>query len=137
MLEMKDWSKETVLNKYEELKKHMLSVFEKQLDVIHGEFQKSKDVVSGATGQNIFANLNIEIEKVYVRFEDEELQFSIGFLLPKIHCLSTDRDYNPTKDITDISVVYKKLSIDDVSAFINTKKTFMPLAVLLDLDKNL
>jgi hypothetical protein len=38
MLEMKDWSKETVLNKYEELKKHMLSVFEKQLDVIHGEF---------------------------------------------------------------------------------------------------
>lgn len=72
-----------------------------------------------------------------MRFEDEELDFSIGFLLPKIHCLSTDRDYNPIRDITDISVVYKKVTIDDVSAFINTKETFMSLAELLGLGDNL
>ena len=109
MLDMPQWSKETVTSKYEELKKYLLSVFEKQLDIVHGEFQNSKEGVSSETGHSIFANLSIEIEKVYVRFEDEDLEFSIGFLLPKVNCRSTDKNYTPMRNITDTAVVYKSI----------------------------
>ena len=39
------------------------------------------------------ANLKIEIENVYIRFEDEQLEFCIGLLVPEIKCLSTDEHF--------------------------------------------
>ena len=37
MLDMKHWSKETILSKYGELKKHTLEAFEKALGLYMGE----------------------------------------------------------------------------------------------------
>ena len=36
-LDMQDWNKEVILGKYEEAKKHLLAMFEKQLGIMHGE----------------------------------------------------------------------------------------------------
>lgn len=101
---------------------------EKQLEVIHGEFSQSKDSATNETVNSILANLKVEIENVYVRFEDEDLKFAIGFLLPKTSCISTDPDFNPKEGNSDTSVLYKKLTIDDLSVFINNKSTFVPMS---------
>ena len=75
MLDMQQWSKELVLSKYQELKKHLLKAFEKQLAIVNGEFKNAKEGGDANWGgvEAILANLKIEIDKVYVRFEDEDL----------------------------------------------------------------
>ena len=75
MLDMQHWSKELVLSKYQELKKHLLKAFEKQLAIVNGEFKNAKEGGDANWGgvEAILANLKIEIDKVYVRFEDEDL----------------------------------------------------------------
>lgn len=71
MLDMEHWRKETVIRKYQELKKFTLESFEKQLSIVHGEFEKTKEEVSSETLQSILANIKIDIENIYIRFEDE------------------------------------------------------------------
>ena len=97
MLDMQHWSKELVLSKYQELKKHLLKAFEKQLSIVNGELKDAKEGgdanLSGV--EAILANLKIEIDKVYVRFEDEDLQFSMGWLVPHVMVIGTDEDYVP------------------------------------------
>ena len=49
----------------------------------------------------------------------------MGYLLPKIDVVSTDKNFvEVIEHITDLSVLFKKLKVDDVSAFINTDSNF-------------
>lgn len=48
-------------------------------------------------------------------------------LIPNIKQISTDKHFVPQEEITDMNILYKKLLIDDVSIFINTKDTYRPL----------
>ena len=69
--------------------------------------------------------IKIEIENIYIRFEDEQLKFSMGYLLPKIDVVPTDKNFvEAVEHITDLAVLFKKLKVDDVSAFINTGNNF-------------
>ena len=81
--------------------------------------------MSNETLSAILANLKIEIENIYIRFEDEQLKFSMGYLLPKIDVVPTDKNFvEAVEHITDLAVLFKKLKVDDVSAFINTGSNF-------------
>jgi len=134
MLEMKDWQKETVIQKYQQSKRFHLDNFEKQLGIVHGELKKSKREVNSETMQQIIANLKIEVEKICIMFEDEDLKFSIGLLLPSIKCLSTSDDFNAVRgQIEDVAVLFKKMQVSDVSAFINTSNSFQSLDQTLQL----
>ena len=60
------------MSKYQELKKHLLTMFEKQLSILHGDNKtEHQEATSSSSASAILANLKIEIEKTYVRFEDE------------------------------------------------------------------
>ena len=75
--------------------------------------------------QKILANLKIEIENVYVRFEDEHLKYSMGLLLPKVSCLSMGKDFQEFKGvIKDVAELFKKINAEDCSAYVNTGDSF-------------
>lgn len=49
----------------------------------------------------------------------------MGYLLPKIDIVSTDSNFvEALEHITDLGMLFKKLKVDDVSAFINTGTNF-------------
>ena len=139
MLEMKQWSKETIISRYQEMKKHAMKAFEKALGIFTREFSNDKENQDGMSAQveSIIANLTIDIEQVYIRFEDEGLKFAIGILVPNLNCLSCDKNFSLSQWIDDPSVLYKKIAIDDISVFINTKDTFKPLAKQIYLTESL
>ena len=61
----------------------------------------------------------------------------MGWLVPHVMCIGTDKDYVPQEQIEKTSIIYKKIQISDVSAFINTKNTFKPMAQMLYLGTSL
>ena len=46
------------------------------------------------TINGILANIEVTIENIYVRFEEVDLKFSIGLLIPKIEGYSVDETWN-------------------------------------------
>ena len=59
----------------------------------------------------LIANINIEIENVYLMFEEPNLKFSIGLLLPNIKVQSLDEMWNKMDFIEDPSLIAKLLTI--------------------------
>jgi hypothetical protein len=59
----------------------------------------------------LIANINIEIENVYLMFEEPNLKFSIGLLLPNIKVQSLDELWNKIDFIEDPSLIAKLLTI--------------------------
>ena len=139
MLELSAWKQENIVNWYQNNKKFTLKRFEDNIDLLHGETQQGKGTGSGSdsldTLYKILANISVEIEKVYVRFEDEALEFSIGMLIPSISLKSTDKDFNPIQNIIDTAILFKRINIDDVSLFVNHGSSFRSIRKILHLER--
>ena len=62
----------------------------------NGELAKeaSKLSMTDETINGILANIEVTIENIYVRFEEVDLKFSIGLLIPKIEGYSVDETWN-------------------------------------------
>ena len=113
-----------------------MEAFEKVMETFTKEINNDKEKEDGLSAQfeQIMANMTIDIERVHFRFEDEDLHYAIGILIPNINCLSCDKTFSPMDWINDPSVLYKKLKIDDISVYINTKSTFKSLQEMIYLD---
>jgi len=63
--------------------------------------------------EKLIANINIEIENVYLMFEEPTpgLKFSIGLLLPNIKVQSLDEFWKKIEFIEDPSLIAKLLTI--------------------------
>ena len=56
------------------------------------------------------ANTVIEIDNVYLMYEDQSFKFQIGLLLPKIEVKTINKQGEETTDsVEDCSVLYKRL----------------------------
>lgn len=88
----------------------MLDQQEKNAKIVHGALEKTAEEVTSENIQKILANLKIEVENVYVRFEDETLRFSMGLLLPKVSCLSTKFNFEESDDVIEqVDEIFKKI----------------------------
>lgn len=76
----------------------------------------------------------MEIENTYIRFEDSNLKFDIGILIPRIEMQSTDKKWDFMEKVVDLAVLYKSIAVSRVDAYINYGDTFRPLSQFLELD---
>jgi hypothetical protein len=84
MLEVEKWNEETVIKSYQSAKRSRIKTYEQNTDQFYSHLtQGSKDDTTDLFHQ-ILANLSVEIENVYVRFEDANLKLDIGILIPRI-----------------------------------------------------
>ena len=74
------------------------------------------------------ANISIEIENTYIRFEDTNLKFDIGILIPRIEVASMNKNWDLVQTVLDMAVLYKGLTIYNMDAYINYGDSFKPLA---------
>lgn len=79
--------------------------------------------------------MTIEIENIYIRFEDSNLKFDIGVLIPKIETMSMSKLWEFVERVTDTTVLYKSLTIAKADAFINYGDSHQALENFLDLDR--
>ena len=127
MKKVDKWKKESVYKKYQEMKKQSLKTL---MDHSEMMFEKNKSFASSGlsfTGESLdklIANINIEIENVYLMFEDSMLKFSIGLLLPNIKVQSLDEFWNKIELIEDPSLIAKLLTIQNVSIHVNYGDNF-------------
>ncbi len=70
----------------------------------------------------MLANLKIEVENVHLLYEDSTFKFSTGILLPKIEVYSLNELWELVEQVDDPTVIYKKLTVSNVSVFVNNKK---------------
>ena len=86
MLEVDKWNEQNVKNKYQNAKKASLKTHENNVDVVYAQYQKD-DKMSGFTHETLLqiaANVQITVENVFLMFQEPNLKFSIGLLLPEI-----------------------------------------------------
>lgn len=87
-LEMRDvnkWNEKLVTDKYQESKRASLKTLQNNTDIVYARYQKDEESsFSPEFLQKIAANTSIEIENVYLMYEDESFEFQIGLLLPNI-----------------------------------------------------
>ena len=71
MLKVWRWNEETVINSYQNAKRQKLKTYENNVDIVysHLHHQSSQSNTLDLL-QKIACNITIEIENVYVRFED-------------------------------------------------------------------
>lgn len=76
-----------------------MKAFEKALGIFTRELSNDKENKEGMSAkvEEIIANLTIDVEQVYIRFEDEGLKFAIGILVPNLNCLSCDKNFEPSQ----------------------------------------
>ena len=105
-------------------KKHHLKIFEDNIDIVHriGELGKQGSQLGSITEETLnsfIANTEITIENIYIRFEETDLKFCMGLLIPKVEGYSVDSAWNKVEKVIQTAVLYKKMTIQDVSLFVN------------------
>ena len=84
---------------------------------------KDKDPDSPSNFVNkTIGNIKLEITNVYLMFENKTFNFSAGLLIPKIQVDSLDELWNKIDRVVDPSVILKKVTVSDISAFVNRNK---------------
>ncbi len=74
-----------MINSYQNAKRQKLKRYENNVDMVYSHLQQQSSKSNTIELlRNIASNISIEIENVYVRFEDQNLKFSIGILIPRI-----------------------------------------------------
>ena len=114
-------------------------MFEDHIDIVHriGELEKQGSAlgsISEDTLNSFIANTEITIENIYVRFEETDLKFSMGLLIPRVVGYSVDSTWNKVERVIYTAVMYKKMTIEDVSLFVNYGEKFSSIDQILDLE---
>jgi hypothetical protein len=102
-----------------------------------GELEKQGSAlgsISEDTLNSFIANTEITIENIYVRFEETDLKFSMGLLIPRVVGYSVDSTWNKVERVIYTAVMYKKMTIEDVSLFVNYGEKFSSIDQILDLE---
>lgn len=69
------------------------------------------------------ANVQVKIERVYIRIEDPDFPFALGILIPSINVESADKLWNIiTKACENPSIFYKNINVLGFSIFLETQK---------------
>lgn len=131
MLDVDKWNDALVIKKYQESKRASLKTLQNNTDIVYAEFQHEEtSSFSPEYLQKIAANTSIEIENVYLMYEDKSFKFQIGVLLPKIEVNSINKLGELIDCVEDCSVLFKLLKVQDVSFFVNHEK-YKPINDLL------
>ena len=102
-----------------------------------GELGKQGSMFGNMTEDTLnsfIANTEITIENIYIRFEETDLKFSMGLLIPKVEGYSVDSAWNKVERVVSAAVMYKKMTIQDVSLFVNYGEKFASIDQLLALE---
>ena len=68
---------------------------------------------------NIIQNLKISVERIYVRIEMPEYEFSLGVLLPSIHVSTTDKEWNIVDKVSNPEILHKSIQVQNISLFLD------------------
>lgn len=135
MLDVQKWSEPNVINSYQNSKKNKLDTYEQNVDQFFSYLLKEGGKQhTDSDSFNIIANLAVEVENVFIRFEDSNLKFDIGVLIPKIEISSLNRFWQPTKPVEDTAILFKGITISKMDAYINYGSRFKPLSKIIDIE---
>lgn len=131
MLDVEKWTPDLIKKKYQQAKKASLQTILNNAEIMFADLiQSEASSFSPAYIQKILANTSIEIENVYLMYEDKSFNFQIGLLLPKIEVKSVNKLGEIIENVEDCSVIYKLLQVQDVSLIVNHTK-ITPISNLL------
>eukprot|EP01132_Coremiostelium_polycephalum_P010884 gene10884-13334_t len=87
----------------------------------------------------VIDNLQLYIESVHIRFEDEvsKKPFSVGVTLKKLFVESTDSDWKPTFIKNETTVIHKTIDLDNFSIYWNSNSTRLEYQSIHDLSEKL
>jgi len=98
MKKVDKWNKESVYKKYQDMKQQSIETLMRRSEVLNEKNKSFASTGLSFTGESLdklITNINIEIENVYLMFEEPTtLKFSIGLLLPTIKVQSLDEFWN-------------------------------------------
>lgn len=67
----------------------------------------------------VATNVQVKVERVYLRMEDPKFPFALGFLVPSIAIESADKIWNIiTHVLENPSIMYKRIVVKDISIFL-------------------
>lgn len=67
----------------------------------------------------IATNVQVKVERVYIRMEDPDMPYALGVLVPSIAVESADKIWNViTHVLENPSVMFKRVVVKDIQVFL-------------------
>lgn len=99
----------------------MLDQYEEDAKFFYIE-QKGEEEEMNKFVLNIIQNLKISVERIYIRIEMPEYEFSLGVLLPSIQVSTTDKDWNVVEKVENPEILHKSIQVQNISIFLDYNK---------------
>ena len=112
---MSEWKEEIIVEEFHASKQKTLDTYEEDARFFYIE-QKGDDEQMNKFVLQIIQNLQISIDRVYLRIEDP-YPFALGVLIPSISVKTADRGFNVVSHVERPEIAFKIVRIEDLSIF--------------------
>lgn len=112
---MSEWKEEIIVEEFHASKQKTLDTYEEDARFFYIE-QKGDDEQMNKFVLQIIQNLQISIDRVYLRIEDP-YPFALGVLIPSISVKTADRAFNVVSHVERPEIAFKIVRIEDLSIF--------------------
>ena len=114
---MTEWKDNLIVEEFHASKQSTLDAYEEEAKFMYVK-QKDEDTMMSTVVLNIIQNIQITVERVYLRIEDP-YPFALGILIPSITVRTADPNYNieGKLDSNRPEIAFKVARINGLSIF--------------------